>query len=79
MHTRQQYYKYIKQIAMDIHQMIGEDAYNKQVSEYFHSLLDHYPDRVDYDEITKHIMKLLGYDEVPVNEIIDKAEDAIRN
>ena len=63
---------------MDIHQKIGEDAYDKRVGEYLHSLLEHYPDRVDYDEITKHIMKLLGYDEVPFDEIIDKAEDAIR-
>lgn len=78
MYTRQQYYQYIKQIAMDIHQKIGDDAYDQHVGAYLHSLLDHYPDRVDYDEITKHIMKLLGYDEVPVNEIIDKAEDAIR-
>lgn len=78
MYTRQQYYKYIQQIAMDIHQTIGEDAYNKQVSEYLHSLLDHYPDRVDTDKIAKHIMKILGYDEVPFDEIIDKAEDAIR-
>lgn len=78
MYTRQQYYRYIKQIAMDMHQKIGNDAYNKQVSEYLHSLLDHYPDRVDYDEIAKHVMKLLGYDEVPFDKIIDKAEDAIR-
>ena len=63
---------------MDIHEKIGEDAYDKRVSEYLHSLLEHYPDRVDYDEIAKHIMKILGYDEVPVNEIIDKAEEAIR-
>lgn len=78
MYTRQQYYRYIQQIAMDIHQTIGEDAYNKQVSEYLHSLLDHYPDRIDTDKIVKHIMKILGYDEVPFDEIIDKAEDAIR-
>ena len=63
---------------MDIHQKIGDDVYDQRVGAYLHSLLDHYPDRVDYDEITKHIMKLLGYDEVPFDEIIDKAEEAIR-
>lgn len=78
MYTRRQYYQYIRQIAMDIHQTIG-DAYNDQVGAYLHSLLDHYPDRVDPKEVAEHVMKILGYDDdAPFDEIIDKAEEAIR-
>lgn len=75
--TRQQYLQYIKQIAIDVHHLIGED-YNDQVREYLHSLLEHYPERVDSKEIAKHVMKLTGKD-ISFDDIIDKAEEAIRH
>lgn len=74
--TRQQYLQYIKQIAIDVHHLIGDD-YNDQVREYLHSLLEHYPERIDSKEVAKHVMKLTGKD-ISFDDIIDKAEEAIR-
>lgn len=76
---QQQYYQYIQHIALDVRKLIG-DAYDKNnVGEYFHGLLEHYPERVDPKQITKDVLRLTGRDQsLSATEIIDTAEQTIR-
>lgn len=75
--TRQQYYRYIEAIASSVQQKIGK-SYNRQVSDYFHGLLEHYPDPISTDEITKEVMKRVGINDMSPTQVIDKAEQIIR-
>lgn len=75
--TRQQYYRYIEAIASSVQQKIGK-SYNRQVSDYFHGLLERYPDPISTDEITKEVMKRVGINDMSPTQVIDKAEQIIR-
>ena len=75
--TRQQYYRYIEAIASSVQQKIGK-SYNRQVSDYFHGLLERYPDPISTDEITKEVMKRVGVNDMSPTQVIDKAEQIIR-
>lgn len=75
--TRQQYYRYIEAIASSVQQKIGK-SYNRQVSDYFHGLLERYPDPISTDEITKEVMKRVGINGMSPTQVIDKAEQIIR-
>lgn len=75
--TRQQYYRYIGAIASSVQQKIGK-SYNRQVSDYFHGLLERYPDPISTDEITKEVMKRVGINDMSPTQVIDKAEQIIR-
>ena len=74
--TRQQYYRYIEAIASSVQQKIGK-SYNRQVSDYFHGLLERYPDPISTDEITKEVMKRVGINGMSPTQVIDKAEQII--
>lgn len=75
--TRQQYYRYIEAIASSVQQKIGK-SYNRQVSDYFHGLLERYPDPISTDEITKEVMNRVGINDMSPTQVIDKAEQIIR-
>lgn len=75
--TRQQYYRYIEAIASSVQQKIGK-SYNRQVSDYFHGLLERYPDPISTDEITKEVMKRVDINDMSPTQVIDKAEQIIR-
>lgn len=77
--SRDYYYRAVKELALAYQQQLGS-KYNEDVSKYFHKLVDRYPDPISNKKVGNDIAKILAKEQsMDRNELIDRAEQAIRS